>query len=79
MFVFKCLILILMFGISLLIGIVLSKKYVNRLNELKDMKNALSMFETKIKFTYEPIPEIFEEISKSIKGSVGKIFENALR
>lgn len=59
------------------IGILVSKKYEERVNELKEFKNALNMFETKIKFTYEPIPEIFEEISKQIKSNTGKIFKLA--
>lgn len=59
------------------IGILISKKYEERVNELKEFKNALNMFKTKIKFTYEPIPEIFEEISKQINSNTGKIFKLA--
>ena len=42
--------------------------------ELKDMKNALNMFLTKIRFTYESVPESFREIGDSIDSNVGKIF-----
>ncbi len=42
--------------------------------ELKEMKNALNMFLTKIKFTYESVPETFNEIGNNINGSIGKIF-----
>lgn len=59
------------------IGILVSKKYEGRVSELKEFKNALNMFKTKIKFTYEPIPEIFEEISKQINSNTGKIFKLA--
>lgn len=59
------------------IGILVSKKYEDRVNELKEFKNALNMFKAKIKFTYEPIPEIFEEISKQINSNTGKIFKLA--
>ena len=59
------------------IGVLVSRKYEERVNELKEFKNALNMFKTKIKFTYEPIPEIFEEISKQIKSNTGKIFKLA--
>ncbi len=59
------------------IGILVSKKYEDRVSELKEFKNALNMFKTKIKFTYEPIPEIFEEISKQINSNTGKIFKLA--
>ena len=59
------------------IGILISKKYEERVRELKEFKNALNMFKTKIKFTYEPIPEIFEQISKQIQTNTGKIFKLA--
>lgn len=57
-----------------LIGRYLSKKYVIRVNELEEMKNALNMFQSKIKFTYEPIPEIFGEIAKNTSKSIGQVF-----
>lgn len=60
-----------------LIGRHLSKKYIIRVNELEEMKNALNMFKTKIKFTYQPIPEIFEEISQNTSINVGQVFKKA--
>lgn len=60
-----------------LIGRYLSKKYVMRVKELEEMKNALNMFQSKIKFTYEPIPEIFEEIAQNTNRSVGQVFHLA--
>ena len=60
-----------------LIGKNFSKKYVIRVKELEEMKNALNMFKTKIKFTYEPIPEIFEEISKNVNQNIGQVFIKA--
>ena len=60
-----------------LIGRYLSKKYVMRVNELEEMKNELNMFQSKIKFTYEPIPEIFEEIAKNTSRSIGQVFSSA--
>lgn len=59
---------------STLIGRFLSKKYVYRLEELEEMKNALNILKTKIKFTYEPIPEVFEEIAKNANKNISKIF-----
>ena len=64
---------------STLIGILISKKYSNRVTELKEFKNALNIFKTKIKYTYEPIPEIFFEISESINSNIGKVFKNAAK
>jgi stage III sporulation protein AB len=55
----------------------MSKKYIIRVNELEEMKNALNMFKSKIKFTYEPIPEIFEEIVQNTSQNVGQVFRMA--
>lgn len=57
-----------------LIGRYVSKKYLIRVKELEEMKTALNMFQSKIKFTYEPIPEIFEEIAQNASKSVGQVF-----
>ena len=73
----KILIYILVLATSMGIGILLSNKYVYREKELKEFKKALSIFKTKIKFTYEPIPTIFGEISNSIKGNVGEVFNSS--
>ena len=73
----KYFILFLILVFSTLIGKFLSKKYVYRLEELDDIKNALNILKTKIKFTYEPIPEIFEEISNNVNKNVGRIFSLA--
>ena len=35
------------------------------------------MFKSKIKFTYEPIPEIFEEISKNTSRNISNLFIKA--
>ena len=60
-----------------LIGILISKKYVNRVNELREFKNALNIFKTKIKYTYEPLPEIFAEISENIDSNISSVFKTA--
>lgn len=61
-----------------LIGILLSKKYVNRVKELKEFKNALNIFKTKIRYTYEPLPEIFREISENVDSNIGTVFSQAV-
>lgn len=60
-----------------LIGILISKKYVNRVNELKEFKNALNMIKTKIRYTYAPLPEIFAEISENVDTNISNVFKNA--
>ena len=73
----KYFILFLILIASSMIGKFLSKKYVYRLEELEEMQNALNILKTKIKFTYEPIPEIFEEFSNCVNKIIGNIFKNA--
>lgn len=77
MLIIKLIILLSVFVSCLLIGILMAKKYTNRLQELREMKNALNMFETKIKFTYESLPEIFKEISRQSNKNIGDIFKKA--
>lgn len=75
--IIKYITLLIIVSSSTYIGILISRKYLERVKELKEVKNALNIFATKIKFTYEPIPQIFEEISKKVKPSIGKLFETA--
>lgn len=73
----KYLELVLILSASTYIGILISKKYLNRVKDLKEMKNALNIFATKIKFTYEPIPQIFKEISGKVNKNISNIFISA--
>lgn len=75
--IIKYLELILVLSASTYIGILISKKYLNRVTDLKEMKNALNIFATKIKFTYETIPQIFKEISEKVKPNIANIFLSA--
>ena len=74
MWCIKFITLLLIFGGTSFIGILVAKKYENRLKELQEIKNALHMLEVKIKFTYDPIPKIFREIESKVNENVGKIF-----
>ena len=65
------------FLISFLIGNLISKKYILRVKELKDFKNALNIVESKIKFTYEPLPEIFIQTSNLLSKNISEIFMQA--
>ena len=59
------------------LGILLSCKYKNRVMDLKELKKGINIFATKIKFTYEPIPEIFNEISKNVTENISNVFKVA--
>lgn len=61
------------------IGILVSKRYSNRVKDLNEMRKGLNFFEEKIKFTYEPIPDVFNEISQKLDNDIGKIFYNAYK
>lgn len=79
MIIIKGLLLLTVFGTISMIGIKIANKYVERANNLKEIKKALNIFEAKITYTYEPLPEIFIEISKKIRGDVGILFLDASR
>lgn len=69
----------IIFCICLIIGKQLAKKYKNRVYELEELKIALNIFKTKLKFTYEPLPEIFKDISEKISNTcIKNIFIIAL-
>ncbi len=74
----KYFMLFLVFIASALIGKYISQKYKFRVDELEEIKNALNIFKSKIKFTYEPIPEIFKQISGNTSKNVSKLFKNAV-
>ena len=77
MIIIKFTILLLIFASSTSIGYLISKKYVNRVIELKQFRNTINILENKIKFTYEPIPEIFKQISNNSEENISKIFQKA--
>ncbi len=56
------------------IGILKAKTYENRVIELNKFQNALVMFKSKIEFTYEPLKNIFEDISNVIYSNKNNIF-----
>jgi len=75
MIVLKIILLILIFGSSSIIGMMVAKQYSKRLEELEDMKNSLNILQTKIRFSKEPLSQIFKDIGKVSKNK--EIFENA--
>ena len=70
--------LFFVFLIATLIGKNISQKYKFRLDELEELKNALNIFKSKIKFTYEPIPEIFVGISNNSNKNISNLFNMAV-
>lgn len=60
--------------ISSYLGINKAKEYENRVKQLIKFKSALVMFKSKLEFTYEPIKDIFLDISKVIYKEKDNIF-----
>ena len=77
MLILKTILLILIFSTATLIGLTISKKYQTRVKNLKEMQRALHIFEEKIKYTYETIPDLFLEISEKTSNSISQIFEES--
>ena len=77
MSIIKLILLFLIFSGSSYIGILMSKKYINRVYELRQFKEAMNILENKIKFTYKPLSDIFNDMIKLYKKNEGiiKIFE----
>lgn len=77
MIIIKWTILILIISVSSFIGNTFANKYKDRVKELKQTKNALNILKTKITYTYEPLPQIFSQISQEFENNIGDIFKKA--
>ena len=75
MLILKIFLLLIIFILSTIIGIAIAKMYENRVKELQEFKGTLNAMKTKIKFTYEPLEEIFIDISKNDKNNISKIIK----
>lgn len=75
--IIKLLLFLILFSTSTVLGILISKKYVNRVLELKEFKSVLNVVKTKIRFTYEPLGEIFTEIANNFSNNVSNVLRQA--
>lgn len=66
--------LILIIGISITIGNLMAKGYINRVRNLLDFITVLNIFHTKIRYGQEILENIFIDVQKGIKRDVSKIF-----
>lgn len=73
--IFKILFLLAILVLSTMIGSIIAKKYSNRVNELQETITALELLESRINYTYDTIPEIFDFISRHLKTNIKNIFE----
>ncbi len=75
--IFKIILLTAVMGMCTVLGIMKANKYKLRVIDLQDMKKALNLAITKMRYTYEPLPELFKEISKDLNENIANIFIKA--
>lgn len=78
MLIIKTIFLFMIFVTSSGIGYTIANQYNNRVKDLQEMQNALNIMKTKMRYTYETIPDIFEEISKTTKENISEIFKESI-
>jgi stage III sporulation protein AB len=72
--IIKIVSLLLIFLSCFYAGITISNKYKKRVEELKEVKKGFSVLETKMKYTYDVLPEIMKDISIGLEKNVSNIF-----
>lgn len=75
--ILKIFILIIIMGMCTSLGLIKSNKFKLRVEDLQEIKKALIIAKTKMRYTYETLPELFLEISKDLKLNIAKIFLKA--
>lgn len=79
MIILKDITLILIIITCSYLGISKAKNFENRVEDLNKFQNALIMFKSKIEFTYEPLKNIFEDISKVIYKDEENMFIDTIK
>lgn len=74
MILIKWIILVVVFTLTINLGMQVAKQYRNRVIELKEMKNALNAFKTKIKYERQPIKDVFLEVSNNLETNIKQVF-----
>ena len=77
MIIIKWTILILIITVSSFLGNTLANKYKDRVKDLKQVKTALNVLKTKITYTYEPLPQIFLQISQEFQNNIRQNIRNS--
>ena len=73
---FKIILLTFVMGMCTVLGIIKANKYKLRVIDLQEIKKALNLAITKMRYTYEPLPELFKEISETL--NAGQAWEKAV-
>lgn len=75
--ILKIILLTFVMGMCTVLGIIKANKYKLRVIDLQEIKKALNLAITKMRYTYEPLPELFKEISKDLNENIANIFIKA--
>ncbi len=75
--IIKFIILLIIAGMCVSLGLIKSNKYNLRVIDLIELKKALNLILTRIRYTYEPLPELFFEVSKNVNPNISEMFINA--
>lgn len=75
--ILKFIILLIITLLCISLGLIKANKYKLRVIDLIEMEKALNLILTRIRYTYEPLPELFLEVSKNINSNIAEIFINA--
>ena len=60
------------------LGIIKANRFKLRVIDLCEMKKALNLIITKMRYTYEPLPELFKEVSKELNKNIAHTYMNEL-
>ena len=73
--ILKIIILTVIMGMCTALGLMKANRYKLRVIDLQEMKKALNLATTKMRYTYEPLPDLFYEISKDLNENISNIFK----
>ncbi len=75
--ILKIIILTIIMGMCTALGLMKANRYKFRVIDLQEMKKALNLATTKMRYTYEPLPDLFYEISKDLNENISNIFKKS--
>lgn len=75
--ILKIIILTIIMGMCTGLGLMKANRYKFRVIDLQEMKKALNLATTKMRYTYEPLPDLFYEISKDLNENISNIFKKS--
>ena len=75
--ILKLIILTIIMIMCTSLGIMKANRYKLRVIDLSEIKKALNLIITKMRYTYEPLPDLFKEVSKDLNANIANIFNKS--